>query len=59
MITSNGSFYEGDWIKNKRVGQGRHIYSNGDYYEGQWENDECNGLGTFIDVESHSKYIGN
>ena len=46
MYYSNGNIqYEGDWINNKREGNGKYIWEDGEYYIGQWKNGLRNGKG--------------
>ena len=35
----------GEWLANKRSGEGRLDYANGDYFIGQWHNDIQKGYG--------------
>lgn len=37
---SNGSIYEGYFIKGQSCGKGRMIYADGEYYEGEWIDDQ-------------------
>ena len=38
--------YEGDYINDKREGNGKYIWEGGKYYIGQFKNDFANGKGT-------------
>jgi len=33
---ANGNVYEGQWVDNKKQGNGTYKRTNGDFYEGQW-----------------------
>ena len=48
QIDSNNNrkiMYEGQWLKDKKHGQGKGIWNNGKgTFEGQWERDYVNGL---------------
>ncbi|KAI8615899.1 hypothetical protein BC830DRAFT_1063912 [Chytriomyces sp. MP71] len=44
----NGDRYLGEWLANKKHGNGTYFYnSTGSIYEGEWANDMRNGFGTF------------
>lgn len=53
---STGNKYEGDWINDKMVGQGKFIiwiigiyyFANGGKYEGEWKNEKADGRGENI-----------
>ncbi len=36
MLFVDGSFYDGEWKRDKSNGKGRLISANGNYYEGDW-----------------------
>jgi len=40
MLYASGSSYEGQWLKDKRHGQGKLILPSGKISEGMWFNDE-------------------
>ena len=46
MTYTNGDKYEGQWVNDKKEGEGTMKYSNGNWYRGKWKNDKPNGLGT-------------
>ena len=48
MVYKNNKIYEGDWVNDKRDGNGKMIYANGDSYEGDWLNDKRDGKGKYI-----------
>ena len=43
----NGDLYEGDFVDNRKHGQGKFICSNKSYFIGQWRNDMQNGYGEY------------
>ena len=49
--------YVGDWLDNKRDGQGRCYFYNGDLYQGQWKNGKRNGHGTCF-MQNGERYVG-
>ena len=52
----NGSIkYEGDFVNDKKEGNGKYINKLGDYYIGEWKEDEKNGKG--IDYYKMETYI--
>ena len=44
MKTSDGSYYEGSFICDKRSGEGSIEFSNGNNFVGHWKNDERHRL---------------
>ncbi|CAF3465837.1 unnamed protein product [Rotaria sp. Silwood1] len=58
-----GLKYIGDYIDNKRTGQGVYIWPNGNRYEGQFKDNNRHGKGTFIwapDAKgTYDKYTGD
>jgi hypothetical protein len=48
MYYWKGDIYEGDWICNKRQGQGKMEYYNETTYIGEWILDRWNGSGVYI-----------
>jgi hypothetical protein len=42
---TDGSVYEGEWVRDKRHGSGRMTLSDGTVYEGQWQDDKQHGTG--------------
>ena len=48
MYYYNGDLYEGDWINDKREGQGTYVWKNGSKYIGSWKDDKKNGEGTLV-----------
>ncbi|KAL4427200.1 hypothetical protein ABPG74_013404 [Tetrahymena malaccensis] len=45
---SNGDYYKGEWLKDKKHGKGYYKWATGDSYKGDWRNDKMNGKGIFI-----------
>lgn len=41
----NGEKYEGNYVENKKSGQGKYYFSDGSVYDGNWENDIMQGKG--------------
>lgn len=44
---TNGDVYEGQWLDNKKHGQGIYTYSSGDMYSGKFRNGVKHGLGFY------------
>ncbi|MEJ1288067.1 hypothetical protein NN561_019096 [Cricetulus griseus] len=66
----NGARYIGEYVKNKKHGQGdwaddqRHghgvyYYVNNDTYTGEWFSHQRHGQGTYFYAETGSKYVGS
>ena len=54
---SNGKIkYEGDYINDKREGNGKYIYENGEYYLGQCKNNLKHGKGIYYYKNGNIKY---
>ena len=51
--------YEGDFINDKRDGNGKNIFENGYYYIGQFKNGLRNGKGILYYSKGNIKYEGN
>jgi hypothetical protein len=70
-LYSNGDSYEGDWINNKRNGQGTYTWKDGDIYEGEWVDNKRIGKGKmlyingdsfegeWIDTDKNREWFGN
>lgn len=57
---SDGSikgWYIGDFVENKKFGQGEYHYSDGNIYEGEFVNDTFNGYGIFY-FKNGNRYEG-
>ena len=52
------SYYEGDWINNKKFGYGIRRYASGNIYEGMWVNDVRHGEGTMRWFDKNQIYAG-
>lgn len=39
----NGDYYEGEWIHDKREGQGFYRWSDQDEYQGEWKDNMREG----------------
>jgi len=58
---SDGTYtrYEGEFVNNKKHGNGKIQMSNGTTYEGEWENDTMSGRGKIVFTNSfYHKYKG-
>ncbi|XP_062031127.1 radial spoke head 1 homolog [Lepus europaeus] len=53
----NGARYIGEYVKNKKHGQGTFIYPDGSRYEGEWADDQRHGHGVYYYVNNDS-YTG-
>jgi hypothetical protein len=49
--------YEGNWLDNKKHGEGTLAWIFGDRYEGEFINDEAEGRGTYYWADGR-KYVG-
>jgi hypothetical protein len=49
----NGAKYQGEWIKNSEIRQGKgiQIWSDGSKYEGWWKDNKANGRGRLIHAD--------
>ena len=47
ICPNTGVKYTGEWIGDKRDGQGLQVWPNGTSYQGQWVNDFPDGFGIF------------
>ena len=52
------TYYEGDWINNKKFGWGVRHYASGNIYEGMWINDVRHGEGTMRWFDKNQIYTG-
>lgn len=65
MTYVNAGIYKGNWLNNKRHGNGEMIYNNGNYYKGDWVEDIRTGHGKMmyndyiIIVIKKDKYLNN
>jgi hypothetical protein len=57
-IYPNGDIYEGEWLNDKKHGQGKMTYANGDIYYGDWKNDKKHGQGIMAYVNADYVYEG-
>lgn len=53
IMLENGAKYEGEWLKNTEIrdGRGVQIWSDGSRYEGYWRNNRANGRGRLIHAD--------
>ncbi|XP_075686366.1 radial spoke head 10 homolog B [Rhinoderma darwinii] len=52
------SWYEGDWIHNRKEGWGVQRFQSGNIYEGQWKNNKFHGEGRMRWLSSNEEYMG-
>ena len=50
-------FYVGDWVNNKKDGEGIYKYVSGKVYDGEWEDNKKHGEGVLTSVDG-GKYAG-
>ncbi|PTB95926.1 hypothetical protein C9994_09620 [Marivirga lumbricoides] len=50
--------YEGEYVNDKRSGEGTYYWSKGEKYKGNWENDKRNGFGILYDKDNNIKLQG-
>ncbi|XP_006870885.1 PREDICTED: radial spoke head 1 homolog [Chrysochloris asiatica] len=53
----NGARYIGEYLKNKKHGQGTFIYPDGSRYEGEWADDQRHGHGVYYYINNDT-YTG-
>ena len=53
------SFYDGDWIENRKEGWGTRQYKSGNLYEGQWVDNVRHGEGTMRWMDKNQMYQGD
>ena len=53
------SYYEGEFVKNKREGTGVRVYRSGNCYSGQWSNNLPHGRGRMEWRDRREVYIGD
>ena len=62
QVWTEGSRYEGYWIKNKANIRGKLIHAYGDIYKGEWLDDKSNKLMDLrfihLQMEQYMKEIG-
>ena len=58
MNFTDGSFYEGQWMNDKRNGQGIFYFSSGNVYQGYFVNNKKEGYGEFYYARSEEYYKG-
>lgn len=47
-LAKEGSFYQGEWLNNKRHGMGVCCWADGSHCKGEWKNDQLNGRVVFV-----------
>ena len=58
MTFNDGSFYDGQWMNDKRNGQGIFYFSSGNVYQGFFVNNKKEGYGEFYYAKSEEYYKG-
>jgi len=57
-VAENGDYYEGEWLNEKKHGQGKYMFSDGEeWYDGEWENNQIHGNGIYKYADGNM-YIG-
>ena len=51
--------YEGDFVNDKREGNGKFIWKTGQYYIGQWKNNRKHGKGADYNKKGNLVYEGD
>ena len=54
MLYSNGDFFMGEWVEDRREGRGLHVFQDMSKYEGEWKGDLIDGIGKLIDPDGSS-----
>lgn len=57
MAFANGDLYEGAFVEDRMAGHGRFLYKGVAVYEGSFRKGEKHGKGTWIDQQTHAKYV--
>ncbi|KAM3917863.1 radial spoke head 10 homolog B [Leptodactylus fuscus] len=52
------SWYEGEWIHNRKEGWGAQRFPSGNIYEGQWLNNKFHGEGRMRWISANEEYTG-
>ena len=58
MNFNDGSYYEGQWMNDKRNGHGIFYFSSGNVYQGYFVNNKKEGYGEFYYAKSQEYYKG-
>ena len=54
LISSNGDYYDGEFVNGKKEGEGKLIYLNGNEYEGSFAGGYQNGKGKIIQIDGEA-----
>ena len=54
----SGGTYDGEFIGNKKHGQGHWMHPDGDYYEGQFFDNRHDGWGVYFSATTGKHYVG-
>lgn len=58
LITASGDIYSGQWVQNRKEGQGTYKFSDGKQsYQGEFKEDQANGRGKMV-YPDDSEYNG-
>lgn len=57
FINRHSDKYDGEWVDDKRSGNGQYSWSSGDIYDGEWKNGTMEGHGAFRWANGDS-YVG-
>ncbi|PYH88198.1 MATH and UCH domain protein [Aspergillus ellipticus CBS 707.79] len=57
-VSDLAATYVGDFVLNKRHGNGFMEYPTGDTYDGDWVDGICHGQGTYVERKTGNKYVG-
>ncbi|CAG9318572.1 unnamed protein product [Blepharisma stoltei] len=58
QLFTDGSQYEGYWIKDKANIKGRLVHDDGDVYDGEWKDDKACGYGIYVYIDG-ARYEGD
>ena len=53
IMLDNGTKYEGEWLKNTHIrdGRGIQIWAEGSRYDGNWKDNKAFGMGRLIHAD--------
>ena len=57
--SEGNSYYDGEWVENRKEGWGLRQYSSGNMYEGQWKNNMRHGEGQMRWLDRDQIYYGD
>lgn len=53
----SGSYYIGQWNRDRREGEGKYVFACGDTYEGEWKAGKYSGKGKYTSVNSNGQAL--